>query len=158
MRHRLFVHLVWTTMDRRPLINLAVAQYLSRYLPAIAAEERAQVIALGIVSTHLHLLLRLHPATQIARMVMRMKGGSSRLASTEGHAPSDAPLRWARGYNLESVSARALPAVSRYVADQAARHPDEAIAGWVAAEVRHSIAWQSDQPPASTPRSTRWSL
>jgi hypothetical protein len=39
------------------------------------------------------------------------------------------PLRWAKGYNLESVSPRAVEAVRQYVETQAIRHPEEAIRG-----------------------------
>jgi REP element-mobilizing transposase RayT len=131
MRHRLFVHLTWTTRDRASLIDLPRAEFLGRFLPAVARQERASVLALGMVSTHVHLLLRLDPATGISRLVQRLKGGSAVLAGREGHGPRDRPLRWARGYNLESVSPRAIPVVVDYVMSQARRHPHEAIAGWV---------------------------
>ena len=130
MRHRLYVHLIWTTRDRAPLINATVARFLSRFLPAIATEERATLVALGMVATHVHLLLRLNPATDIARMVQRLKGGSAVLAAREGHAEPGSPLRWAKGYNLESVSPRALPTVVHYLARQPEQHPAERIAGW----------------------------
>ena len=130
MRHRLYVHLVWTTRGRAPLINLARASFLSRFLPAVARQERARVLAIGIVQTHVHLLLQLHPATVIGALAQRLKGGSSRLIAREGHGGGSPLLRWARGYNLESVSPRALPAVLEYVSSQAAHHPAEAIPGY----------------------------
>jgi REP element-mobilizing transposase RayT len=82
---------------------------------------------LGIVSTHLHMLLQLHPLTSIPRLVQRLKGGSSVLASREGHCPGHLPLKWERGYDIESVSGRALDVVRRYVQGQPERHPEEAI-------------------------------
>jgi REP element-mobilizing transposase RayT len=36
------------------------------------------VLSLGIVRTHVHLLVRLHPTTSIPRPVQRLKGGSAR--------------------------------------------------------------------------------
>ncbi|MBK7786904.1 MAG: transposase [Gemmatimonadetes bacterium] len=93
MRHRLFAHVVWTTLDRAPILTAGVAEFLVRYLPAMAARDRARMLAVGIVATHLHLLLRLHPQTDIPRMIQRMKSGSARLALLEGHAGY---LRWAR--------------------------------------------------------------
>ncbi len=130
MRHRLYVHLTWTTRDRAPLITAALARFLSGFLPAIAAKERATLLALGMVTTHVHLLLRLDPATDIARLVQRLKGGSALLANRDGHAGEHRALRWAKGYNLESVSPRVVPDVGNYVLRQALRHPDQAIAGW----------------------------
>jgi REP element-mobilizing transposase RayT len=100
MRDRLFVHIVWTTRGREPTIDATVARFLSRFLPAIARQERAGLHALGMVRTHVHLLLQLHPTTNISRLLQRLKGGSSVLANREGHAAAR-PLRWARGYNIE---------------------------------------------------------
>jgi len=129
VRDRLYVHLVWTTRNRESTIDLSVARFLVRYLPAVARQERAGVHALGIVATHVHLLLQLHPTTSIPRLLQRLKGGSSVLANREGHADAR-PLRWAKGYGIASVSPRALEAVRRYVLRQAAHHPREAIPGW----------------------------
>ena len=42
---------------------------------------------MGVVRSHLHLLIRLHPTTSIPRLLQRMKGGSSAIAMKEGHAP-----------------------------------------------------------------------
>ena len=128
MRDRLYVHIVWTTRGREPTIDAAVARFLSRFLPAVARQERAGLRAMGMVRTHVHLLLQLHPTTNISRLLQRLKGGSSVLANREGHAAAR-PLRWARGYNIESVSPRALEAAREYVLQQPAHHPREAIPG-----------------------------
>jgi REP element-mobilizing transposase RayT len=66
MRHRLYVHLIWTTRERAPLISASIASFLTRFLPAIAAQEYAGMIAIGMVSTHVHMLVRLSPATDIS--------------------------------------------------------------------------------------------
>ncbi len=129
MRDRLYVHIVWTTRGRLPTIDARVATFLARYLPAVAQQERSGLHALGIVQTHVHLLLQLHPTTSISRLLQRLKGGSATLANREGHATTR-PLRWAKGYNVESVSPKALGAARAYVCDQARHHPKEAIAGW----------------------------
>jgi REP element-mobilizing transposase RayT len=129
MRDRIYVHVIWTTRDRQPTIDPRVAAFLARYLTAVARQERTGVHALGIVRTHVHLLLQLHPTTSISRLMQRLKGGSSVLANREGHAGTR-PLRWAKGYDIESVSPRALGAARAYVLGQARHHPEEAISGW----------------------------
>jgi REP element-mobilizing transposase RayT len=136
MRHRLFVHLVWTTRERAARIDARVAGFLERYLREVARQERARVLALGVVSTHVHLLLRVHPQTALPRLVQRIKGGSAVLAEREGYSRRGMSLRWARGYNLESVSPRALELVRSYVETQAQHHPAEAIVGWPPPEAR----------------------
>ena len=129
MRDRIFLHLVWTTRERMPLIDREIASYLAEALPIVARQERAAVMELGIVSTHLHLLIRLHPTATVSQLVQRMKGGTS-AGAIRNSPPSARRLRWARGYNVESVSLRAVEVVSAYVRNQSRHHPNEAIAGW----------------------------
>lgn len=132
MRHLLYVHLIWTTRDRAPMIDALRAQFLMRFLPAIAEQERAVALAIGMVTTHVHLLLRIVPATAISRMIQRMKGGSSHLAGKEGIGSITLPLLWDPGYDLESVSPWQRERTGRYVLGQAEHHPGEAITGWQA--------------------------
>jgi REP element-mobilizing transposase RayT len=127
--HRLLVHLVWTTRGREPLITCRLAEFLGTFLPAVARQERATILARGIVSTHIHLLLRLDPETDIPWLVQRLKGGSAAIAEKEKHNEGR-PLRWAKGYSITSVSRQAVPAVIQYVTHQAQHHPLEAIPGW----------------------------
>jgi putative transposase len=130
MRHQFFVHLIWTTRDREPLIDLRVARFLEPYVRRVAQAERAMVLEVGIVQTHVHLLLRISPQTSLPRLIQRLKGGSSHLAAIEGHSARGHELRWAKGYSLQSVSPRALPIVRDYVCHQPTHHPNESIPGW----------------------------
>jgi len=128
MRDRIHVHVTWTTRQREPLIDAAAMGILKRLLPSIARQERAVVLEMGVVRTHVHLLLRLSPTTSIPRLLQRLKGGSSVIVNRERGSTARGALRWAKGYNIDSISPRAVQAVRRYVRDQALRHPQEAIA------------------------------
>ena len=130
MRHQIYYHIVWTTRERRALITAEVAAFLDRYFRAIAGRERCHLLELGMASTHIHLLLRGHPMTVIPRLMQRLKGGSSVIASQEMGLPRNHALRWAEGYSIRSISPRQVDAVREYVRSQAVRHPDEAIPGW----------------------------
>jgi REP element-mobilizing transposase RayT len=123
------MHIVWTTRDRQPIIEAALAEFLADNLAVIIRQERARLIELGIVSTHLHLLLRLHPTTELPRLIQRLKGGTAARANHH-RLPGRRVLRWARGYNVDSVNHRALEIAGRYVRDQHLHHPHEAITGW----------------------------
>jgi len=129
MRHRLFMHVVWTTRNRQALVDLQAAEFLAEHLPVIARQERARLIQAGIVSTHVHVLLRIHPSTELSRLLQRMKGGTA-MALNRLRGPSTPAVRWAKGSNIESVSVRALSDVLRYIRDQHRHHPGDAIAGW----------------------------
>ena len=88
------------------------------------------MLELGIVTTHLHLLVRLHPSTVIPRLLQRMKGGTATLINR--HMASEGPaLRWAKGYSVISVSPRQRGIAAIYVRHQHTHHPEEAIQGWI---------------------------
>jgi putative transposase len=136
MFHQLFYHVVWTTRERRPTITATLARVLDRVLRSIAHQERAEILELGMVSTHVHLLVRAHTMTVIPRLLQRLKGASSALACKELGLPWEKQLRWAHGYAIQTVSPRMVETVRGYVHLQARRHPSEAISGW---EPAHGI-------------------
>jgi putative transposase len=127
MRSRLLYHIVWTTRGRLPLIDGAAERFLRRFLPAIAIQERARVLAIGMVATHVHVLVETHQTTVLPRLVQRFKGGSSVLINREGHAGSSGLIRWAKGYTIHTVGPRGLHAARKYVLNQDHRHPAERI-------------------------------
>ena len=87
------------------------------------------MLDLGILQTHIHLLIRVHPTTQLPRLLQRLKGASAVLAGRRGLPKDGRTLRWAKGYDVESVSPRAVSAVSHYIRNQ--HHPSEIIPGWL---------------------------
>lgn len=118
-----YAHLTWTTLARAPLIDAAVAAFLRRFLPAQAYRYGAQVLEIGILRDHVHVLLHIPPACPVSQLVQGLKGASARITNRDGIAPPDRPLRWDRGYDLRSVSPRALAAACNYVRRQAEHHP-----------------------------------
>jgi REP element-mobilizing transposase RayT len=128
MRHRLYLHVAWTTREREPTITAPFVAFLGRFLPTVARQERATLLAFGAVRTHLHVVVRVDPATCLPRLIQRWKGGSSVVGSRE-QLGGERRVRWAKGYNIASISPRALAAVVDYVNRQAERHPAEAIVG-----------------------------
>jgi REP element-mobilizing transposase RayT len=119
----IYAHLTWTTLRRDPLITPAVAAFLLRFLPPQGRRYGGQVLEIGIVRDHVHVLLHLTPGAPIPQLVQALKGASARVANRDGIAPENRPLRWDRGYDLRSVSPQALAAATRYVRRQGERHP-----------------------------------
>jgi REP element-mobilizing transposase RayT len=143
MRSRLFFHLIWTTRGRRPLLNASAAGFLERYLRAVARQERSHVIALGMVTTHVHVLIETHPTTSIPRLVQRFKGGSSTLINREGHTGQNRTIRWDKGYAIHTVGPQSLSAARAYVLNQGSRHPAERIGELAAATSLVALARQA---------------
>lgn len=130
MRQRLYAHIVWATRGRVPLIDAKRARFLNRLLRVIGRQHRVLVLDVGMVSTHLHLLVRFHPMTRFSEALQRLKGTSSALTERDCRSTTLPPLRWARGYSMDTVGFRSLEQARSYVRDQANRHPGEAIPGW----------------------------
>lgn len=128
MRDRLYVHICWTTRGRARVLDRRVAEFLSEFLPVVCRQERARLLEIGIVASHVHLLVRLHPTTSIPRLLQRMKGGSSVIVNRADWTLTS--LRWAKGYNVDTVSCRSLDAARSYVINQHRRHPQELLEGW----------------------------
>lgn len=126
MRHRILFHIVWNTQRRRSLIDVEGARFLCNTLRTLAREHRAVILELGLVATHVHVLLRAEPLCDVTKMVGRMKGVTSRIAKQK----EIAPLAWGDGYNIESVSPADEPKLRGYLRAQPYRHPDERIDGW----------------------------
>jgi REP element-mobilizing transposase RayT len=111
------------------MIDALIARYLSDALPAIALSERTRALEIGIVATHVHLLVRCHPTTSLPKLIQMLKGATSHAVSS-GRLGAAASLRWDKGYHLATVSERAIDRVADYVATQSQHHPAEAIPGW----------------------------
>lgn len=129
MFHQVYVHIVWTTRGRAALIDAGLARFVCRILRALARKVRCYIIEIGMVQTHVHLLVRVHPTTSIAQLLKRLKGASSALSTQEGYGAAGR-LYWAKGYSAHSVSTRNLERVRRYLRGQPSHHPAEAISGW----------------------------
>ena len=119
----LYAHLTWTTLRRESLIDASVAAFLRRFVPPQARRHGAQVLEIGILRDHVHVLLDMAPGCPVSQLVQALKGASARLVNRDGIVPAGRPLRWARGYDLRSVSPQALTAACDYVRRQAAHHP-----------------------------------
>jgi REP element-mobilizing transposase RayT len=59
--HRIYFHLSWSTLGRRPMIDAATRAFLTEYFRKIAIQERATIVALGFLQTHVHLVARTEP-------------------------------------------------------------------------------------------------
>ena len=123
--HQLYIHLAWTTRDRRPMINPPTRDFLDDYFRRTAAREHADVVALAILRTHVHILIRTAPRMDLPRLVQFFKGGSSYAAS---RLPGNIlGLRWAPEYSATTVGPKQLADVIRYIEKQGEHHPGEAV-------------------------------
>ena len=124
--HQLYFHIAWTTLDRRSMINSATKDFLNEFIRRTVTRERAEVVGLSILQTHVHLLVRTDGRFDLPHLLQLLKGGSSYAGSRlSGNALG---LRWARQYSVTTVSPKVLLCALRYFGvDQERHHPDEGV-------------------------------
>lgn len=123
--HRIYFHLTWSTLARRPMIDARTRAFLDEYFRKVAIQERVTIVSLGFLQTHVHLLVRATPQYDFPRLVQLLKGGSSYAASRQ---PGNVlGLRWNREYSVTSVSPKLVRQAVKYIEYQNSRHSAEAI-------------------------------
>lgn len=123
--HQIYVHITWCTLGRRPMVDPPTREFLEQFFRRTLIQERIQLVALAILQTHVHLLVRLPPSFDLPRLVQLLKGGSSYAASC--HPGNILGLRWNKSYSVTTVSPMALPAAIDYLVQQEKRHPDQVV-------------------------------
>ena len=118
----IFIHLVWGTWDRLPLLSPKIEQAVYRAISAKCADLGVQVITIGGVEDHVHVLVRLPATLSIADVVKHAKGASSHLATHGFSLASSQPFKWQGAYAAFSVSPRQVLQVRDYIARQKEHH------------------------------------
>ena len=117
---QLYLHCVWATWDRLPLITPQIEQPLYAAINAKCKELKCELIAIGGIEDHAHLLMRFPTTIAIATLVKEVKGASSHLM-THQIAPNDF-FKWQGSYGAFTVSKNAVKIVREYIAHQKIHH------------------------------------
>ena len=128
---KLYVHLVWATWDRLPLIDGRIEPVIYASIAAKCRELRCTPLAIGGTADHVHVLVQIAPAVSVSRLAQEIKGSSSHLV-THQYVP-EGSFRWQGSYAAFSVGERDVPRVRQYVEEQKRHHADAAL--WQAAEL-----------------------
>lgn len=71
-------HVVFSTKDRRPLINQEIKPRLLGYINGIVNQNGGKVLSLNTMPDHLHMLLKSPPTSPLADTLRLVKTNSSR--------------------------------------------------------------------------------
>ncbi len=112
-----YLHIVFGTKERASSIPESVQPKLWAYLAGICRNYNVLPFAIGGMTDHVHLLVRLPPVLALAKSVSVLKANSSRWMSDRG-----ARFAWQEGYGAFSVSASNLATVESYIRNQKAHH------------------------------------
>ncbi len=116
----LYLHIVWATWDRLPLISSHMERRVHRCIESEARDLGCSVLALDGTADHVHLVVSMPTTLRIADLVQQAKGVSSRFVNEE-LAPN-VPFKWQGSYGAFTVSRQDVDRIVQYVRRQKEHH------------------------------------
>ena len=117
---RLHYHIIWSTLDRQPILTPAIEKVFYGVLYGKAEELGLKVHAVGNVDDHVHAVLSIPPKIAVADCVRHLKGASAYAINHIGE--SNSQFKWQAGYGALTVGERSLEIVKEYAARQKEHH------------------------------------
>ncbi len=122
----LWIHLIWSTKNRNPLIHQKLKHPLYNKIRSIAQEKQYHLDCINGIADHVHLLISLNPRFSISVIVKDLKGISYHWVNennlTEEH------FAWQDGYGAFSVSPSNVQRVRQYIFNQERHHQEMSFA------------------------------
>ncbi len=116
-----YLHFVWATKLRLPLIAPEIERRLHGCISAEARRLGCEVLAVGGMPDHVHLAVPMPTVLSPAKLMQQVKGVASRFAS-EHLVPQGELFVWQEGYGVFSFSRSHLDRVIRYIRNQKQHH------------------------------------
>ena len=140
---RCWLHIVWATLERRPLLPKPAAIKLSAHLHDYATEKGIYMKINFVNADHVHVLVDLPASKPIEEIVQLLKGGSSHWINESNLIPGK--FGWQRGYGAFSVSHSGVEECGAYIADQEEHHRKKTFAEELKQLVeRYGLKWHEE--------------
>jgi len=141
---RVWLHLVWATLERRPLLDKPAAAKLSVWLHDYAKQKGIYMKINFVNPDHVHALIDLPTNLCIEDMMQLFKGSSSHWINEQNLVAGK--FGWGRGYGVFSVSESGVPEVCAYIAKQEEHHCKRDFAEELKLFVeRYGLEWRKDK-------------
>ena len=115
-----YIHIVFSTKHRQPLIHQPVEAELHAYLGGICNRMECQAIQVGGYTDHIHILCLLSKKIALMKLVEELKSHASKWIKTKGDAYHN--FYWQDGYGAFSVNPSEVDTVIAYIANQHEHH------------------------------------
>ena len=117
---KIYVHLIFSTKGREPLLPAAVRPRVHAYLATVLKNFDSSAVKIGGTGDHIHILFRLSKNHTLAETVEEIKTSSSKWIKTLGRPLTT--FYWQSGYGAFSVDPSEVEEVARYVSSQEEHH------------------------------------
>jgi len=116
----IYIHLIFSTKDRRRLLSESVRPEFHAYSATLLANIKCPATIINSVEDHVHILFNLNRTVALSKAVEDVKKSSSKWLKLK--APELAEFSWQAGYGAFSVSASNVQLVREYIEHQAEHH------------------------------------
>lgn len=121
----IYLHLVWATWNRLPFIKESIRSQVYACIVKKCENLQCQVVEIGGVEDHVHLLVRIPSTLDVSRLANEVKRSSSHLI-THVLAP-EIGFKWQGAYSVFSVSTYHVSKVAAYISNQERHHAENTI-------------------------------
>ncbi len=115
-----YIHIVFSTKHREPLIDSSIEAELHSYLGGMCNQLDCRVIKVGGYTDHVHILCMLSKKIALITLMEKLKSYSSKWAKTKGVRYEN--FYWQDGYGAFSVNPTEVDAVIKYISEQHEHH------------------------------------
>lgn len=115
-----YIHIIFSTKGRKPLITDSFSIQLHSYLGAICKTHECTPIIVGGFVDHVHILCLLSKKVSLVNLLEDLKSSSSKWMKTLDYTLKD--FYWQDGYGAFSVNASQVDVVVEYIINQKTHH------------------------------------
>lgn len=118
-----YIHIVFSTKDRQPLIQPPVEEELHTYLGGICNNLDCTAIKVGGYNDHIHILCMLSKKIALKKLIEEVKSHSSKWIKAKGAGYQS--FYWQDGYGAFSVKPSEIENVIAYINNQHEHHSEK---------------------------------
>jgi putative transposase len=117
---KIWVHLVWTTKNREPVLSQEIRPRIFNHIRENAAMKGIHIDFINGHLEHVHCLISMGAGQNIDKILMLLKGESSNWINKSKLFPNK--FEWQDGYFAVSISESAVNRVRDYIKSQEEQH------------------------------------
>jgi REP element-mobilizing transposase RayT len=117
---QIYVHAIWSVKNREAILHPSFRQDLFDHIRTRFSLTKLQIIEIGGVEDHIHILFQLPLTVPISEAIKLIKGESSFWINTKTFLAGT--FKWQNGYGAFSVSPNRLEHILNYIQNQEKHH------------------------------------
>lgn len=121
----LYAHVIWAIRNKETTLSKPIRVVLFAHLQKTAEEKGIKIIQVGGAADHVHVLVQLHPAQNLAQVIRQLKSESSDWLNSTQLLPQG--FEWEEEYAAYSVSPSAVKQVMDYLDRQEEYHKTKSL-------------------------------